>query len=90
MKLSIEAEPKEIAAFVVALQERQEIKMGLTAVTCSPSTEADREKLAQTIRSVLFSQIASAENQEQQLDATTHTQNQGKVYPVDVSDCELE
>ena len=41
VKLIIEAEPKEIAALVLAVQERQEIK-----ISSEKSTEADKNNIA--------------------------------------------
>lgn len=72
MKLIIEAEPKEIAALVLAVKERQEVK-----ISSEKSTEADKKHLSQYLRSVL-AQPVLAENQKQQLDSSTHIQNSDK------------
>ena len=84
VKLIIEAEPKEIAALVLAVQERQEIK-----ISSEKSTEADMKYLSQYLRSVL-SQPVLAENQKQQLDSSTHIQNLDKESHYEEPGRELE
>lgn len=77
MEVIVRGEPKEIAALVLAVQERQGkmISIGRNM----PATEADRTQLADAIRSVLL-ETSLAGTQSQRPDSTEHTQKQGEEH----------
>lgn len=75
MKIIFEGDPKEIAALVLAVQERR--NGGVIHVeSAGKQTDAEKTELADSIRSVLLSQTVTAENQSPQSGSTERTQNQ--------------
>ena len=73
MEVIIKGKPKEIAALVLAVQERQGPMY--TVAFDGSSSMRDKEALANTIKSVL-SDTSEAQSQPQQHDSTSHTESQ--------------
>ena len=76
MEVVIQGTREEIAALVLAVQERRQ-KM-ISVLPSGPMTDEDRKKLADSIRSYLLVS-SSVETQSQQPDSTGHKQKGGNL-----------